>query len=132
MRTIAAALALLTFACAATPAANQSTIADELRAAGLTVRDAGTVQQPFFRVPAHVLVVNDEDLQLYEFASAADAEAAAATVGPTGSTIGTSQMSWMAPPHWFRKDRTLANFLGSNPKTLAELERIFGKQFAGQ
>jgi len=121
----------LTLACAATPAADHS-VADALRAAGFTVRDAGTVEQPFFRVPAHVLVVNDEDLQLYEFPSAAAAEAAAATIDPAGTTIGTSKMAWMAPPHWFRKDRLLANYLGSAPKTLAELERIFGPQFAGQ
>lgn len=134
MRTAIAVLVALTLACTATPAADQGTtsVADALRAAGLTVRDAGTVEQPFFSVPAHVLVVNDDDLQLYEFPTTADAEAAAAQVGPTGSTIGTSQMSWMAPPHFFRRDRTIANYLGSNATTLSELERLFGPQFAGR
>jgi hypothetical protein len=113
-------------------ATSSSPVADELRAAGFAVRDAGMVEQPFFRVPAHVLVVNDEDLQLYEFASAAEAEQAAAQVGANGMTIGTSSMSWMAPPHFFRRDRTIANYLGSNPKLLAELEKMFGPQFAGQ
>jgi hypothetical protein len=96
------------------------------------VRDAGMVEQPFFSVPAHVLVVNDDDLQLYEFPTAAEAEQAASRVGPTGSTIGTTKMSWMAPPHFFLEDRTIANYIGRNPKILDELERLFGPQFAGQ
>ena len=128
MRAAAAVLVMLVLACAT----SSSPVADELRAAGFTVRDAGTVEQPFFSVPAHVLVVNDEDLQLYEFSSAAEAEQAAAQVGANGMTIGTSSMSWMAPPHFFRRDRTIANYLGRNPKLLAELEKMFGPQFAGQ
>lgn len=130
---VLAVLAVLAVGCAATPAANEAPpVADALRAAGFTVRDAGRVEQPFFRVPAHVLVVNDHDLQLYEFSTAAEAAEAAGQVDATGSTIGTTKMSWMAPPHFFRKDRTIANYLGSDAKILAELERLFGPQFAGQ
>lgn len=130
---VPAVLALLAFGCAATPAGDATpAAADSLRAAGFTVRDAGRVEQPFFRVPDHVLVVNDSDLQLYEFATAAEAADAAAQIDATGSTIGTTKMSWMAPPHFFRRDRTIANYLGSDARILAELERLFGPQFAGQ
>ena len=109
-----------------------ASVATALTNAGLTVRDAGLVEQPFFSVPARVYVANDEDVQVYEFASAADAERAAATVSPSGSSIGTTSMSWMAPPHFFRKDALIVNHLGSNEKTLSVLQTLLGPQFAGQ
>ena len=127
MKTLAAALLLLA-ACATQPAS----LPDDLRAAGFSVRDAGVVEQPFFAVPAHVYVVNEGDLQVYEFATAADAQAAAATVASNGMTIGTTKVGWMAVPHFFRGERTIVNYLGSDEKVLAELQRRFGPQFAGQ
>jgi hypothetical protein len=38
----------------------------------------------------------------------------------------------MAPPHFFRRSATIVNYLGENPRVLAELQRLFGPQFAGQ
>lgn len=131
---LAVLLCALVLACAtptSTASSGAAALADSLRAAGLTVESAGTVEQPFFTVPARVYIVGGEDVQIYEFATAAEAERAAATVGATGSTIGTSSMSWMAPPHFFRKDNLIVNYLGSSEATLRELERLLGKQFAG-
>lgn len=113
-------------------ASSKASLVNALREAGLEVRDAGFVQQPFFSVPAHVYVVDDHDLQMYEFASAAEAEAAAAEVAPDGGSIGTHAMSWMAPPHFFRKDRLVVNYLGDSQKTLDQLTRFLGPQFAGR
>lgn len=117
---------------AVVPGANAGTVAEALRAAGLTVRDAGLVEQPFFGVPARVFVAEEEDVQVYEFATAAEAEHAAGLVEPAGGTVGASSIAWMAPPHWFRKDRLVVNYLGSSEKTLAALRRLLGPQFAGQ
>lgn len=142
-----AVLIALTLGCTATPddtpptsqsggdpgqSSASTTIADTLRKAGLGVTDAGTVQQPFFTVPAHVILVDGNDLQIYEFGTAEKALQAASQVAPNGGSIGTTMMSWMAPPHFFRKERVIANYLGSNEKTLTELQRLFGAQFAGQ
>jgi hypothetical protein len=111
---------------------NASALVDALRGAGLGVRDAGTVTQPFFSVPARVYVVEDRDLQIYEFASPSDAEQAAAQVSPAGSPIGTTMVTWMAPPHFFRKGRLIVNYIGTSEKVLAELQRLMGAQFAGR
>lgn len=119
-------------AAATTAGTNSASVVAALRDAGLEVRDAGTVEQPFFGVPAHVYVVDGRDLQLYEFAAADDAERAAAQVAPSGSPIGTSMVTWMAPPHFFRKDRLIANYIGTSERVLAELQRLFGPQFAGR
>ena len=111
-----------------TPAA----VADALRAAGLELKSAGTLQQPFFSVPAQVFTVDGSDLQIYAFGSASEAENAAKKVASDGGSIGTTAMAWMAPPHFFRQDRLVAIYIGSSAKTLAELQRILGPQFAGR
>lgn len=107
-------------------------MADELRAAGLRVEEAGEIEQPFFTRRARVLRVNDDDLQLYEFATAAAAEAAAREVDPSGGSIGTVSMSWMAPPHFFRRGSLIAIYIGRDAETLAVLQRLLGPQFAGR
>lgn len=109
-----------------------SSVADALRAAGLTVEDGGTVEQPFFGVPARILIADGNDVQVYELGSAAAAEKAAADIAPNGGSIGTTMMSWMAPPHFFRRDRLIVNYLGSSARTLTALQNLLGPQFAGQ
>lgn len=95
------------------------------------VDDAGMVEQPFFDVAAHVFVVEGDDMQVYVFGTAAAAETAASRVAPSGHAIGTTKMSWMAPPHFFRKGRLIVNYLGTAERTLTELRRQLGPQFAG-
>lgn len=63
---------------------------------------------------------------MHEFASAAAAEKAAAAVATNCGSIGTAMMSWMAPPHFFRKERVIVNYLGTSEKTLAALRNLLG------
>jgi hypothetical protein len=116
----------------ATRSLSRQNLVDALRNAGLTLHDAGTVEQPFYSVPAHVYQIDGRDLQVYEFSSSAEAEQAAAQVAPDGGSIGTNSMAWMAPPHFFRKDRVVVNYIGTSSETLAALERVLGPQFAGR
>ena len=110
----------------------ESELTARLRAAGLTIEDAGQVEQPFFTRRAHVFVVNGEDLQVYQFASAEAAANAAAEVAPTGGSIGTTMMTWMASPHFYRKERVIAIHIGSNDAVTRALGEAMGPQFAGQ
>lgn len=118
----------------ATVAAEDATarLMEQLTAAGVPMQPAGTLTQPFFTVPARVFTHDGADLQVFEFATAADAERAAQSVAPGGGTIGTTSMAWMAAPHFFRKDTQLAIYLGQDRKTLDALSAIFGPQFAGR
>ena len=133
MRHIRCLLLVVAVSSCTTPAIENplSGIVTALRAESVDVKEVETLEQPFFPVPAHVFTANGEDLQLYEFASVADAEHAAAAVDARGSTIGTTKMSWLAPPHFFRKDRVIAIHLGDSASTRAALERVMGKPFAG-
>ena len=60
------------------------------------------------------------------------AAADAAKVAPDGGSVGTSMMNWIMPPHFFKSGRVLVLYLGDNQTTLNLLEKILGKQFAGQ
>ncbi|HVT02445.1 MAG TPA: hypothetical protein VHL58_03610 [Thermoanaerobaculia bacterium] len=109
-----------------------SAIEQRLRAAGLAMTAAGTIEQPFWTRQARVFSTPAGDIQVYEFPSAADAQTAAKQVGGGGGTIGTSSMAWMAPPHFFRSGNVIVIYLGSSAETLQKLEAVFGKQFEGR
>jgi uncharacterized protein (TIGR02246 family) len=93
----------------AAPAAGaQDVTADRLFAAlqeaGLKPERREPVTQPFFEVPAKVLVVGEDEMQVFEFPAARAAQLAAATVEPSGQSIGTTSMRWIAPPWRARGD----------------------------
>ena len=106
-------------------------LASQLRVAKLEVKERPPVDQPFFRVPAKILLVGEDELEVFEFATPKEAEEAAATVSPNGGTIGTSSMHWIAPPHFHRKGRLVVIHLGSRAELVAALERLLGAPFAG-
>ena len=79
-----------------------------LRAAGVNALPAGEVEQPFFSVPGRMISVGGEDVQVFQYAHAADVAEQAALVSPDGSAVGTSMMHWIDSPHFFKKDLLLS------------------------
>ncbi len=75
--------------------------------------------------------MNGEDVQTFEYATEADARAEAARVSPDGSTIGTTMVGWVAPPHFFLAGRVLALYVGDNQAVLGPLQAVMGARFAG-
>ena len=82
------------------PTTDYVSLIDNLRAAGATVEPAGEVDQPFFAVSGNIITVNGDDVQVFEYADAAAAEAEAALVSPDGSSVGLSMIGWVATPHF--------------------------------
>lgn len=114
------------------PVTDYVSLIDQLRAAGATVEPAGAVSQPFFSVKGQVIKVNGEDVQVFEYTDAAAAEAEAATVSPDGRSIGTSMVTWVAAPHFYKTGKLIVLYIGNNQTTLAALETALGPQFAGR
>jgi hypothetical protein len=100
---------------------------DALRAQGAVVQPADQVHQPFIAVPGRLLEVNGEDVQVFEFADAAAASAAAAQLPPR-----TVSISWIAPPHFYLKERIIVIYVGNNASVLALLSSLLGPPFAGE
>ena len=106
-----------------------SSIVEDLRAAGLTLTDGGEVEQPFLSTKGRVYAVEGGDLQLYTYASEAAARQDAAKISPSGEIEGV-QVAWMAQPHFYRRGNVLAIYVGFEPKTLEALQRALGAPIA--
>ncbi len=112
------------------PVTDYVSLVDSLRAAGATVDPAGTISQPFFVPEGQLLTVNGEGVQAFEFAS--EAEAIAETVSADGSSVGTSMILWVAPPHFYKAGRLIVIYVGSDGGVINILQEIMGSQFAGR
>lgn len=104
---------------------------DSLRAARMSVKTEGSVEQPFFSVKGKLISLQGEHLQVFEYRNDTLAEKDAALVSADGRTIGTTKPHWLGPPHFFRKGRLIALYLGDDGKILKALEARLGPQFAG-
>lgn len=120
-----------------TPAASSkdalttSDLMDALASAGATVGEEDEIEQPFFSVPGHVISVNGESVQVFEYADISQADAEAAQVSPNGSSIGTTMATWIGPPHFYRAERLIVLYVGEDQSVMDLLETILGPQFAG-
>ena len=104
---------------------------DTLRALGATVEPVGPVTQPFFTPEGYILKVNGADVQDFEYESEEAMESEAAQVAPDGGSIGTSMVSWMDTPHFYKAGRIIVLYVGSDTAILDLLEQVLGPPFAG-
>lgn len=111
--------------------ANADSVLHALRALGADAKFEQKIRQPFFSVPATILEVDGEGVQVFVFRDAKAALAAAATISPDGRSIGTSHPFWIAPPHFYRRSNLLVLYLGEDRKLLERLNAVMGAQVAG-
>lgn len=108
-----------------------ASLLDELRRVGAAVEPNGEVEQPFFSVKGQVIKVNSYDVQVFEYSSTEEAEAQAALVALNGSSIGTSMVTWMDTPNFFKAGQIIVLYVGHEALTLDHLMQALGLQFAG-
>ena len=112
------------------PVKDYVSLVDNLRGAGAAIDPADNVSQPFFAPQGQVLTVNGEDVQAFEFASAEEADAVAETVSADGSSIGTSMVGWVAPPHFYKAGKLIVLYVGCDSDLINVLQETMGPQFA--
>ncbi len=117
---------------AAGPVTDYASLIDKLRAAGVSVEPAGEVEQPFLSVTGKMIKLYGEDVQVFQYSSAAAMAAQAAPISRDGSAVGTRKIFWVGPPHFFTKEKLLVLYVGDNDKVLKSLQAALGQQFAGQ
>lgn len=103
-----------------------------LQAAGTTVEEAGEVEQAFFGPTGQIIQVNGQDVQVFEYPDAESAEAEAAMVAPDGGSIGTTMVSWIATPHFFKAEKIIVLYVGDDAEVIELLIGALGEQFAGR
>ena len=87
---------------------------------------------PFFSVTAQRLVVNGENVHVFEYADADAAAQDAARVDPSGTPIGGTQITWVNPPRFYRRGQLIVLYVGRDDEVSAMLETILGRPFAGR
>ena len=114
------------------PTEGQASLMINLQNAGAQVELGDPVVQPFFTMQGKILKVNGADVQVFEYASAEAMEADAALVSADGGSVGTSMISWMATPHFFKSDSMIVLYVGDDDSILTALQSALGEQFAGR
>ena len=105
---------------------------DSLRNAGATIEFGDQVEQVFFTVKGGIIKVNGADVQEFEYETSEAMEADAAQVAPDGGSVGTSMVTWVAAPHFYKAGRILVLYIGDDQAILDLLEGALGSQFAGR
>ena len=99
----------------------------------------GTTSPPFMEVQGHIVKIQGEQVEIYEYATVSDVDKKASTISPDGSTFTTksptgtsaSVMDWVMPPHFYKQGRVIVMYFGSNSSIMETLTKVLGKQFAG-
>ncbi len=108
----------------------QSLIA-AIQSRGLLVEQKETIDDSAFAVPTKVISVAGMDIQVYEFESESDTDAAKQIISPDGTEIGLSVIRWIDNPHFYSQGKLIVQYIGQNPEILNLLDSLLGNQFAG-
>jgi hypothetical protein len=111
---------------------DQATLISALEGSGATVEIGEPVSQVFFSAEGTVLKVNGADVQVFEYESAEEMENEASQVSPDGGSIGTSMVTWVDVPHFYKTNRIIVLYVGNDASVLDVLESALGPQFAGR
>jgi len=130
---------LLVLAVAAASCGAQASLAGDyagvvngIRSEGAEVTPAGGVSQEFLSAKGQAITVNGEQVQVFEYADESAVEADASKVSPDGGTVGTTMITWVARPHFFRSGKVIVLYVGDDVSVLKVLETVLGPQFAGR
>ena len=113
------------------PVTDYVSLIDNLRAEGATVESVGEIEQAFFSVAGQSINVNGANVQVFEYADATATGADAALVAPDGGSIGTTMVTWVAAPHFYKTGMIIVLYVGTDTAITDLLEKVIGPQFAG-
>ena len=103
-----------------------------LRENGSTVDSVGPISQPFFVPEGQVIRVDGHEVQVFEFTIEQDAQSAAETISPDGSSVGTSMILWVEAPHFYKSGKLIILYVGEEDAVVDVLEVVLGAQIAGR
>ena len=96
------------------------------------VKLGGKVTQPFFSVRGQILKLKDVEIQAFEYRSVQTARKEGEAAGGDCTNVGTTSISWIAPPHFFRSGKLIVLYVGDQQSVLRLLEDVLGSQIAGR
>jgi hypothetical protein len=82
------------------------------------------------------LATNEENLYVFEYESAGAADRDASAVSPDGSTISGAgracSIDWIGPPRFYKRDRLIVLYVGTNQNFVRALDSVLGRPFASR
>ncbi len=109
-----------------------SRLLDDIKKGGYEVQADGEVDQLFFSVKGKGIKINNQDVQVFEYEEESAMQAEASQVSPSGSSIGTTMVTWVSAPHFYKAGKLIVLYVGNNTTVTGALEGVLGTQFAGQ
>ena len=89
---------------------------------------------PCLSVSGHVVRVNSGFVNAFEYPTPTAAATDASNISPDGSgVVGTgcaALITWVGPPHFYRRDQLIVVYAGSADDVLRPLEAVLGRPFA--
>jgi hypothetical protein len=111
---------------------DRASLLNILQAAGAKAETGDSITQEFFSPEGQTVKVNGADLQVFEYENSEAMEKEASQVAPDGGSIGTSMVTWIDAPHFYKAGRIIVLYLGNDKAVLDLLNKVVGPQFAGQ
>jgi hypothetical protein len=112
----------------ATPRDSVDGLVSALRSSGASVLRSGNLTQPFFSVPAEVLAVNGERIQVFQYDDEHTSAVEAGRIGADGRIRGAEAVQWAATPHFFRTCRLTVLYVGEDNGTTRLLGSVLGPE----
>jgi len=78
-----------------------------------------------------VISVDGSEVQVFEYPSEEEALLAAGTISSDGGSIGTTMVSWIEAPHFFRSGSLIVLYVGEEDLVVETLKVVLGPQIAG-
>ena len=143
MPTLAPVVLIATLACSSSPARPDdvqrmdrvAAFIDALRQRGATVVAMERIAPESYclSVGPRRLVVNGENVYAFEYDNAEGASRDASTISSDGSVVTSGRacrIEWIGPPRFYRQDRLIALYVGTNQGLIDTLDGILGGPFA--
>lgn len=121
---------LMLAACAAQPTTGAFGLAElisSLEADGITVTEAGSVEQEFFSTPGRRLAVGGQEIQVFEYADEAARLAESELIQPDGSPNPTTMVTWIDQPNFWAHGRLIVLYVGQESATIELLRAVLGE-----
>lgn len=135
-----AAIAICLFVAACGAPANQvsesQALINQLQMAEFHVVHGGEIRHDFLSIPGRTILVNGEQVELFEYASRAAATTDSHHIDKDACLVhtptGNFMEEWPGTPHLYLKDRLMVIYMGTTPAIEAFLVSHLGAQFAGK
>jgi hypothetical protein len=116
----------------ATRAYDLADLIGDLVASGARVAPApGRIVKPYLSAPGVVLNVDEQPVQVFEYADEAALAGDVAGLAPDGSSIDGTALTWQVPPRFWRRGALLVLALTEDSVLVDRLSQSLGAPFAG-